>query len=150
MTDPIEFSEAVRSFMDHFVDRSMQAWKHFARDAGMSMPQLSILMQLHTRGSCSISEIGERFQTTSAAASQLIDRLVQAGYLERAEDPADRRSKLLTLTPGGQELVETLRRKRYSWVDELASHLSHAEQEKVLEGLALITHAAGEFEPVIP
>ena len=102
MTESVEFSNTVRSFMDFFVERSMHGWKRFARDAGLSMPQFSIVMQLHYHGSCSVSSISERFETTSAAASQLIERLVQSGYLERAEDPNDRRSRLLTLSPRGR------------------------------------------------
>ena len=77
--------------------RSMRGWSHFAKSTGLSMPQFSILMQLHHKGPCGMSEISERFDITAAAASQLVDKLVQAGYLERAEDPNDRRAKLLNL-----------------------------------------------------
>src|SRR5574342_1161322 len=129
MTDPLQFSNTVRAFMDLFMQRSMRSWKQFARNAGLSMSQYSILMQLHHHGSCSISDISERFDTTSAAASQIADKLVQAGLLERAEDPEDRRAKLLTLSPKGQELVENGIGVRFGWVDDLADHLSPEERQ---------------------
>jgi DNA-binding MarR family transcriptional regulator len=147
MTDPVQFSDTVRAFMDLFMQRSMRSWKHFARNSGLSMSQYSILMQLHHHGPCSISDISERFDTTSAAASQIADKLVQAGLLERAEDPEDRRAKLLTLSPKGQELVENGVAVRFRWVDDLADHLSPEERQKVSEGLRLMTRAAEELDP---
>jgi DNA-binding MarR family transcriptional regulator len=147
MTDALSFSETVRSFMDFFMDRSMRGWKRFARDSGLSMAQFSIIMQLHYRGSCTISDISERFETTSAAASQLAEKLVQAGFMQRAEDPTDRRSRLLTLSPKGQDLVEQSIRERYRWVEELGSHLAPEEQQKIIEGLTLMTLAAQNPEP---
>ena len=147
MTDQLSFADTVRSFMDHFMDRSMRGWKRFARESGLSMAQFSILMQLHYRGSCSISDISERFETTSAAASQTADKLVQAGFLERAEDPSDRRSRLLTLSLKGKDLIDESIRERYRWVEDLGSHLSPEEQQKVIEGLTLMTVAAHELTP---
>ncbi|HEY6073255.1 MAG TPA: MarR family transcriptional regulator, partial [Anaerolineales bacterium] len=132
-----------------FVERSMRSWKRFARDAGLSMPQFSIIMQLHFHGSCSVSDISERFETTSAAASQSIERLVQSGYLERAEDPNDRRSRLLTLSPKGQELVGESIRERYRWVDDLESHLNPDEKQKITDGLAIMVQAAQHLEPAV-
>ena len=112
------------------------------------MPQFSILMQLHHNGACGISEVSERFEITSAAASQLVEKLVQTGLLERTEDPNDRRSRLLTLTPKGRELVEQGIRERYRWVDELEGRLSPQEQQKIIEALALMTEAAQRLETV--
>lgn len=110
------------------------------------MPQFSILMQLHHKGPCGISEISERFDVTAAAASQLVDKLVQAGYLERAEDPADRRAKLLTLSAAGEVLISQGTEERYRWMDDLALVLSVEEREKVSEALTLLTHAVEKME----
>jgi len=147
MTELVGFSETVRVFMDLLVNRSMRGWKRFARDTGLSMPQFSIIMQLHYRGPASISDIGDRFETTSAAASQLADKLVQAGYLERTEDPKDRRTRLLTLSPKGKDLIEQGMKQRYNWVDELALHLSPEEMHKISEALELMANAAQQLDP---
>ena len=69
------------------------------------MPQFSILMQLHHRGNCAIGDISERFDVTNAAASQLVEKLVQSGLIQREEDPNDRRAKLLNLTEKGREFI---------------------------------------------
>ena len=70
MTRPVQISHSLHQWMDVFMHRSMRGWSHFAKNTGLSMPQVSILMQLHHRGPCGISEISERFDITAAAASQ--------------------------------------------------------------------------------
>ena len=93
-----------------------------------------------------MSEVSERFDISAAAASQLVDKLVQAGYLERTEDPSDRRAKLLTLSAKGEELVQQGTEERYRWMDDLTSKLSTEEQLKVVEALNILTEAAQAME----
>ena len=142
MTKPTHFSKTLRAWMDAFMHRSMRGWSHFAKSTGLSMPQFSILMQLHHKGSCGMSEVSERFDISAAAASQLVEKLVQAGYLHRAEDPSDRRAKLLTLSAKGEKLVQQGTEERYRWMDDLTSKLSAEEQKKVVEALNILTKAA--------
>jgi len=126
--------------------RSMRGWNHFAKSTGLSMPQISILMQLHHKGPCGMSQVSDRFDITAAAASQLVDKLFQAGYLERTEDPTDRRAKLLTLSAKGEELIQQGTEERYRWMDDLTSKLSREEQLKVVEALDILTKAAQSME----
>ena len=146
MTKPTLFSQSLRAWMDAFMHRSMRGWNHFAKSTGLSMPQMSILMQLHHKGPCGMSEVSERFDISAAAASQLVDKLVHAGYLERSEDPNDRRAKLLTLSPKGEELIQQGTEERYRWMDNLTSKLSREEQLKVVEALDILTKAAQSMD----
>jgi DNA-binding MarR family transcriptional regulator len=132
--------------MDAFMHRSMRGWNHFAKSTGLSMPQISILMQLHHKGPCGMSEVSDRFDISAAAASQLVDKLVHAGYLERTEDPSDRRAKLLSLSAKGEELIQQGTEERYRWMDDLTSKLSTEEQVKVVEALDILTKAAQTME----
>ena len=146
MTKPQPISHSLRAWMDVFMHRSMRGWTHFAKSTGLSMSQFSILMQLHHKGPCGMSEISERFDVTPAAASQLVDKLVQSGYLERDEDPSDRRAKLLKLSPNGVKLVEQGMNERHRWMDEITKNLSADEQKKVIEALDILTNAAKRIE----
>jgi len=146
MTNPILFSQSLRAWMDIFMHRSMRGWNHFAKSTGLSMPQISILMQLHHKGPCGMSEVSNRFDISAAAASQLVEKLVHAGYLDRAEDPSDRRAKLLTLSAKGEELIQRGTEERYHWLDDLTSKLSTVEQTKVVEALDILTKAAQTME----
>lgn len=126
--------------------RSMHGWSHFAKSMGLSMQQFGILMQLHHHGECGVSGLSEHFDITSAAVSQLVDKLVQSGLVQREEDPHDRRAKSLNLTDKGKELIQRGIEERYRWVDQLAGKLTVEERAKVTEALNMMTEAAKEME----
>jgi len=132
--------------MDIFMSRSMRGWGRFAKSAGLSMPQFGLLMQMHHKGDCGMSEVSERFDITPAAASQLVDKLVQGGLVQRVEDPNDRRAKLLNLTDKGRELIQQGIQERYRWVDELGSRLSAEERTQISAALNIMTRVAQELE----
>ena len=146
MTSTPQLIQTIRHFMDFAMHHTMRERAHFAKATGLSMPQFGILMQLHYRGNCGVSDIGERFDITNAAASQLIDKLVQSGLIQREEDPSDRRAKLLNLTDKGRDLIQRGLEGRYRWVDQLAGKLSAEERETVSEALKIMSQAAEELE----
>src|SRR5215213_9867841 len=146
MTSHLQLIQTIRQFMDIAMHHSMHERLHFAKALGLSMPQFGILMQLHYRGNCGVSDIGDRFDITNAAASQLVDKLVQSKLIQREEDPHDRRAKLLNLTEKARELIQKNIEERYRWVDQVAEKLTAEERAKVVEALEIMTQAARELE----
>ena len=138
--------QTLRQFMDLAMHHTMHERVHFAKAVGLSMPQLGVLMQLHYRGNCGVSDISDRFDITNAAASQLVDKLVQSKLIQREEDPQDRRAKLLNLTEKARELMQRNMEERYRWVGQLAKKLTPEERTKVVEALSIMTKAAQELE----
>jgi DNA-binding MarR family transcriptional regulator len=146
MTDLVQFSQTLHQWMDVFMHRSMSGWRHYVRTNGLSMPQFSILMRLHYRGECGISNISEHMDISAAAASQLVERLVQSGLIERTEDPHDRRARQLRLTEKGNQFIETGMDERYRWADELTASLNKDERLKVSEALEILIRAAQDLD----
>ena len=145
MTDTLQVLETIRTGMDLLTHRAFREHGRFVKAAGLSIPQFGILAQLHYQHKCGVSEISHRMSITNAAASQLVDKLVQSGLVERAEDPHDRRAKELKLTEKGRQLVETSMAKRHQWVDRLVEHLDPAGQEKVAEAMDILARALHEM-----
>ena len=141
MTDSIQLSQAIRRSMDLITHRAFREQARFVKSTGLSMAQFGILMQLHYRQRCGISDISAHMDITSAAASQLVDKLVQGEFLGRTEDPADRRAKLLTLTPKGEQLIEGGLAARHQWVQAFIERLELSEREKVAEVMEIMTSA---------
>jgi DNA-binding MarR family transcriptional regulator len=146
MTSSSQLIQTMRYFMDIAVHYSMRASGHFMKARGISTPQFSILMQLHHRGVCGMSEVSEQFGTTPAAASQLVDKLVQNGLVLREEDAHDRRAKSLKLTDKGKELILEGSEQRYRWVEPLVGKLTAEERTKVNEALDIMTGAVKKLE----
>ena len=146
MTDSLQFSQSLRGWMDTFIHRSMHDSARFVKASGFSMPQFFLLMQVHRREHCGISDLSENLEITNAATSQLVDKLVQAGLLERTEDPHDRRAKQVSLSPAGEAFIEKAIAERSRWVDGLATVLNTDERSKAAEALEILSAAAQKLE----
>ena len=128
--------------MDTIATHSMHDWSRYIKTVGLSMPQFGILMHLFHHGRCGMSDISDRMEVTNAGASQLVERLVQNGLLERSEDPHDRRAKRITLTDKGRNLIKNSIAERFRWVESLVAQLTDEDQVKVLTALPVLLEAA--------
>ncbi len=138
--------QALREWAHIFMRRTMGDFSHSAREAGLSMAQFGVLHMVYRNNGQAISSLGEDLGVTSAAASQMIERLVQQGLLERCEDPRDRRVRQVALTARGRELVEHSTQARRSWTEGLTRVLSPEEQKQIAAALHRLAEAAEELE----
>ncbi len=130
--------ETLHEWMHIVMRRSMHNFMLFAKERNLSMAQINTLFRIHHKGACSVSDLSEELGVTSAAVSQLLERLVQQGLIERAEDPLDRRNKRIVLTEAGHRLVQQSIQARQNWMDALVERLTPAEQAQVETALQLL------------
>lgn len=57
-----------------------------------------------------VADVAVHLGVTKQAASQLVEQLVQRGYVTREPDPSDRRARLLALTARGWECTRAAER----------------------------------------
>lgn len=75
------------------------------RRIGLSIPQFDVISTLTEREGMTQQDLAERLYVTKGNVSGLIDRLVEAGLVERRPIPEDRRSHALHLTAAGAALA---------------------------------------------
>jgi DNA-binding MarR family transcriptional regulator len=131
------FVIAMRKWFETLMRHSTQDFVLNLKKKGLSMPQIGTLMQIH-RGTAGVSEVGEELGVTSAAASQMLERLVQLRLVLRTEDPTDRRVKRLVLTDKGQRTIQEVVQARQRWLDDLMHSLSNSEKEQITAALNLL------------
>ncbi|WP_112663189.1 MarR family winged helix-turn-helix transcriptional regulator [Microvirga flavescens] len=76
------------------------------KEIGLSIPQFDLLSTLTEQEGLSQQELAEKLYVTKGNVSGLLDRMVEAGLVERRSIPGDRRSNALYLTAKGRELAE--------------------------------------------
>jgi DNA-binding MarR family transcriptional regulator len=82
---------------------------------------------------------------SNAASSQLIDRLVDLGLIERTEDPFDRRAKQLTITMKGRSVMEQGIAARCKWMETLTTQITPEQRVSVIAALTILTSCAVRF-----
>jgi DNA-binding MarR family transcriptional regulator len=131
----------IRAWMQTFMMRSMGDWMRYTKEMGLSMAQFGILMLLYHKGSCGVHDIGDLVDITSAAASQLIERLVHSGLVERTEDRQDRRVRQVALSAKGRDFVQGSMERRFRWMENLAVGMTEGEREAVMKALLILSEA---------
>ncbi|NLU48282.1 MAG: MarR family transcriptional regulator [Syntrophomonadaceae bacterium] len=76
------------------------------KDLGITLSQSFVLLSLLEQDGSSVKAIASALQLDSPAVTGLVDRLAKQGLVSRQEDPNDRRSTLVFLTPEGQKIAE--------------------------------------------
>ena len=86
-----EFIESLDHFVDLFGRRTIEDFVRFTKQSGLSMPQITVLIHLFYIGPCEIANVRKYISGDAVAASQIVDRLVVRGLVERSNNPDDRR-----------------------------------------------------------
>jgi DNA-binding MarR family transcriptional regulator len=108
----------------------------------LTMTQLKTLFTLSCAQPVTVSELAEWLGISAPTASYLVDRLVQAGLVDRREDPADRRRTLVQLTAAGEGLARRLRQGNRDVLVPFLEQLDMEDLEALDRGLAALARAA--------
>ncbi len=92
-------------------DNSRQLRRLFderVRGLGLTGPQARLLLSLQRKPNENQSFYAERLEIEPITLTRIVDRLEDAGWVERQTDPADRRARILHLTDKSRGIVTRL------------------------------------------
>jgi len=140
------FSDVLREWAEVFMRRSFRDFKRYMDESNLSPTQVNALMYLYYHDMGAVSDLGGHMGISNAAASQMVDRLVQGGLFERTECPGDRRIKEIRLTEQGHKLIERGIETRRLWLADLTTALTQEQQAMIASALKILTEAALKLE----
>ncbi len=129
------------------MQRSLRGIMGSMKQDGLSMPQIYTLMYLYHEGEVRISDIGVLMDVGKAAASQLVDRLVQQNLVERVEDESDRRAKKIRLLPKSLALIEKGLEVQRQQMGGILAYLSPEQQTIVQTAFMFLIDAMHKLGP---
>lgn len=106
----------------------------------VSFPQFFLLGHIASGELLSMTGIAEKMGHTTAAATGLVDRLENLGYVERMHAPNDRRKVLVRITEKGESLVGNIREGIISKLSLVTDILEPQEQATWLRIYEKIHH----------
>jgi len=125
--------------------RSMRSLILYMKENDLSMSQVGALFQIN-HGRQHVSELGEGLGISIAAASQMLERLVQQELILRSEDPQDRRVKQLALTHKGCRIMHESVQARQGWLEDLVSTLSAGEKGQIAAAIKVLIDKANQLD----
>jgi len=130
MAGQAQYEELIRQF---------SAFGAVRRELGRILPSdcpsgsAAVLTLLGRHGDMRISKLAELLAVDMSVTSRHVAHVADRGWIVRSPDPADKRSRILRLTPTGRDLLDELSRRscrllaeRLSdWSDDEVGQLTH-------------------------
>ncbi|MCR6476909.1 MarR family transcriptional regulator [Variovorax sp. ZS18.2.2] len=108
------------------------------REAGLAAGQLPVLVSLKKSKALSQAELARIAQVEQPSMAQLLTRMERDGLVERVDDPADKRSRLISLTPLAARRLPKARALMEAHTQQALAGFSEAEVDQLLELLQRI------------
>lgn len=109
-----------------------------ASEAEISMPQFFCMFMLSKCGKQKMSELASNLALSYASATNLINRLSESGYVNRYDDPEDRRVVMVELSEKGNSIMTAVREKHINEMTKRCNQLSKDELDTLLKGMDLL------------
>ena len=122
------------------------------KESHVSPGHIQIMIAL-TRGPHSVGRLAEVLGVSTPAVSQLVDRLVEHGIVERRHSEEDRRIVLVDYASGEKELARRIVEDRRRPLEWAVSRMTDEEARSFLKGMKLlvksfdVVHRRGTDEP---
>ena len=94
---------------------------------GMCLSDFGVLEALLHKGPLPVNTLGKKVLLTSGSMTAAVDRLERRGLVQRRDDPADRRSRVVHLTAAGRKLIRELFAEHQRDMEQPVSCLTKAE-----------------------
>jgi DNA-binding MarR family transcriptional regulator len=115
----------------------------------LTFPRYEALMLLYysRRGELPLGKISDRLQVHRASVTNVVDKLVDSGYVERVRDGRDRRAVLATITADGRRVAATAT-KLLNDAEFGMDPLDAAACEGLTAALTPLRAGAGDFDRI--
>ncbi|HUW58166.1 MAG TPA: MarR family transcriptional regulator [Planctomycetota bacterium] len=100
---------------------------------GVNFPQYALLAVLDEMGEATMTALAGRLGTTLGAATNLVDRLVRSGHVERERSTTDRRVVNVRCTAKGRELLGEVTTDTAAFLGGLFGQVPPEDRRTVIE-----------------
>jgi DNA-binding MarR family transcriptional regulator len=111
--------------------RAIREQMRSGRAASLSVAQFRLLRFVRRNPGTSLSPVAEHLGTTLPAASQMVERLVRAGFVTRVQHPEERRRVQLRVTDAGDATLAECDARTRAWLCGRLSALEEADLESL-------------------
>jgi DNA-binding MarR family transcriptional regulator len=123
-----QYEDCIVFLLAKAYQRAHSAFKQKLAPFGITPVQHLILAVLAEEEFLSPAEISDRIAMDGATLSGVLDRMTEAGLIKKEENPEDRRSIRVSLTPRAKRMREDLADQRRAINEELTSRFSLEER----------------------
>ncbi len=140
-----EVEEVLSSFTEIMSGLMIDQYQKQLTELELTLPQAQVLRVLR-RGPLQTGQLAAEMKISAPAITQLTDRLIRKGLIERHAAVDDRRCVIVALSEEGRQLVDRFRERRREIFDEALAELSESERRQAFEVLEKVVKALESYE----
>lgn len=148
MVKSAQVEEVLNSFAEVMAKLMIDQHQKHLLELDLTLPQAQVLRVLR-RGPIPTGRLAAELRISAPAITQLTDRLIRKGLIEREASVDDRRSVIVALSPEGRQLVDQFRQRRSQIFSGALAQLSEAEQAQVIQAMEKVIEALERYESEI-
>lgn len=133
--------------------RQLSAIGAVKRGLGRVLPQecpagaAAVLTLLDRHGEMRMSRLAELLSIDMSVTSRHVAHVAELGWIDRSPDPADKRSRILRLTPAGRDMLAEISER---YMKALAHYLADWSDDEVDQLNALLGRLRASFDDCRP
>jgi DNA-binding MarR family transcriptional regulator len=144
-TASAEVEEVLTSFTEVMSRLMIDQYQKQITELDLTLPQAQVLRVLR-RGPLPTGQLAAELRISAPAITQLTDRLIRKGLIERRATADDRRCVIVALSERGAHLVDQFRQRRREIFTGALADLNEADQKQVIEVLGRVVKALESYE----
>ncbi|MBY7900681.1 MarR family transcriptional regulator [Vibrio fluvialis] len=132
----------LNNLITEFYDK-MSSWElSVVKETGYSLAQIHTLEVLGSHGAMRMKELANRLSITTGTLTVQVEKLVQAGLIERQSLEGDRRSIVVDLTQQGQSVYREHNALHVALTQDLTRHFTEQQHQALVQ---MLTQMNKEF-----
>lgn len=114
----------------------LSSWEQsVVRGKGFTLPQVHIVEILGVHGAMRMKELADKIGVTTGTLTVQVDKMVNAGLIQRRPHESDRRSILVELTGKGTEMYQEHDNLHLALTQDITAGLDETERQNLLSYL---------------
>ena len=141
---PLDFDTDVQEFGE-LLSVMVRSFAAFERSeifcCGVTMSQCSTILGIGKKGTMTMNALSEWMSLATSTMTRIVDNLVRDGYIEREQDPQDRRVVQVSLTEKGAQLFQAIKEIYREYHRKIVENIPAGELHRVVESLTMLIEA---------
>ena len=117
-----------------------------ATDVPLKVTQRKVLIIIEMLQGATMTHISHMAGLKKGSFTTVADSLIEAGFLERGEDPKDRRKVILRLTPEGKGVAQRIIHRIELHLERKLSRLEPSQRRELMDAFMVLSRYADKLK----
>ncbi len=111
----------------------------------LTMRQYQGLVLLQTFGHMTLTDLCKKLNLAASTGTELVNRMISAGYLQKASESPDRRQVFISLAEKGEQVLDKRRTQLTEMFEKFLAPFSEKDREQFVHSFEEIWGIVGKY-----